>query len=126
QIFDRMMAHRSGDIEIWIGVMQRVKAPEPRHRVLTAMRGVMQEIEQQKSHHKAQPLLGQGPRGQSHAKCAFKLRSECIQRSESEAGEDDVEEPDAKVAEPPTQRREFPLPPRLTEFPQGDREQAAN
>ena len=90
QIFDRMMAHRSGDIEIWIGVMQRVKAPEPRHCVLTPMHGVMQEIEQQKSHHKAQPLLGQGPRGQSHAKCAFKLRSECIQRSESEAGEDDV------------------------------------
>src|SRR5258706_16389189 len=112
-----MMAHRSRNINIGIGVMQRVKTPEPRHRVLTAMRGVMQEIEQQKSHHKAQPLLGQWPRGQSHVKCGFKLQPECIRRSESEAGEDDVEEPDAEVAEPPTQRRKFPLPSRPPEFP---------
>ena len=45
QILDRMMAHRSGDIDIGIGVMQRVQAPQPRHCVLTAMCGVMQEIE---------------------------------------------------------------------------------
>jgi hypothetical protein len=85
--------------------------------MLTAMRGVMQEIEQQKRHDKAHPPVCDRPGGQSNAESCFELGPECIRRSKSETGEDNIEEPNAEITEPPLQRRKFPLPPRLANFP---------
>src|SRR6266478_8567581 len=112
-----MMAHRGRYIDIGIGVMQCMKAPEQRHRVLTAMRRVIQEIEQQESRDKAPPLIGYWPGGQSHAKHCLELRPEDVGRREGEGGKDDIQEPDAKIAESPPQRRKLPLPSRPAEFP---------
>jgi hypothetical protein len=105
--------------------MQRVEAPQERHGVLTAMHGILQQVEQQESRHKARPLISDWPGGQSHAKCRLKLRLEGVPRRESEAGEDNIQEPDAEIAEPPLQRRKLATPPWPAEFPQGGGEQAA-
>jgi hypothetical protein len=121
-----MMAHRGRDIDIGIGVVQRVKAPEKRHRMLTAMHGVLEKIEQQEGRNKAQPLVGDRPGGQSHTESCPKLRPKGVRRREGEGDKDNIEEPDAEIAEPPPQRRELPLPSRSAEFPNRDGEQTAN
>ena len=48
-VLDRMVAHRGRHVDIGIRMMQRVKAPEERHRVLAPMHGVAHQVEQQKT-----------------------------------------------------------------------------
>jgi hypothetical protein len=81
------------------------------------MHGVVHKIEQQKGRHKARPSIGNGPRGQSHAKCCLELRPEGVRRREGEGGENDIQKPNTDIAEPPPQRRKLPLPSRPAEFP---------
>ena len=94
--------------------------------MLAAMHGVLQQVEQQEGRRKAQPQIGDRPGRQSHAECGLELRPEGVRRREGKGGEDDIEEPDADIAEPPPQRRKLPPPPRPAEFYQGDGEQAAD
>src|SRR5882724_7979451 len=112
-----MVAHRSRHIDIGVRMMQCVEAPQERHRMLTAMYGVDQKIEQQESCQNAQPLIGDWPGGQTHAKYRLEFRPEGVPRREREGGKHDIEHPDAEIAEPPPQCRELPLPPRPAEFP---------
>ena len=125
QILDRMMPHRSRHIDIGVGVMHCVKPPQKRHRVLTAMHGVDQKIEQQEARQKARPLIGDRPRGQTHTEGDFELPPEDVGWREDEGGNQDIKKPDADIAKPPPERRKFPLSPRLAEFPQSDSKQAA-
>ena len=106
--------------------MQRVEAPQERHRVLAAMYGVVQKVEQQKGHQEAEPLSSDRPSRQSNAKGRFKLRSEGLRRCEGEAGEDEIEEPHADVAEPPPQRRELPSPPRPAQLRERNKKEASD
>src|SRR5438105_10016665 len=99
--------------------MQRVKAPQKRHRMLAAVHEITQKIEQQEDRHKAAPS-GDGPRGQSDAQRSLDLWPEGVRRPKEEAGKDQIKDPDPEIAEPPPQRGEFPLPPRPTKFPQRD------
>src|SRR6266851_1596906 len=105
--------------------MQGVEAPQERHRVLTAMHGIAQQIEQQKSRHTARPLIAHYPGGESDAKCSLELRPKRVRRRKREGGEDDIEEPDPEIAEAPPPRRKLPLPPRSAEFPPRYQEQTA-
>jgi hypothetical protein len=52
------------------------------------------------------------PSKQTHAKYCLELRPKRVRRREGEGSENDVEEPDADIAEPPTQRRKLSLPSR--------------
>ena len=85
--------------------------------VLTAMHGVVQKIEQQESRHKARPSIGNRPSGQGQAKSCLELLPEGVRWREGECGEDDIEEPNTDIAEPPPQRRKLPPPSRTAEFP---------
>jgi hypothetical protein len=62
EVFDRVVAHRSRDIDIGIRVMQRVKAPEEWHRVLAAVYEVMQKVEEQETGQEAQRSVADRPR----------------------------------------------------------------
>jgi len=119
-----MVAYRGRHIDIGIGVMQCVKAPQQRHRVLTAVHRVLQKIEQQEACDKAQPLVGDRPRRQRDAKSCLELEAESLRLRKGEAGEDDAEEPNAQIAEPPPQSGKLALPSRPEQFPSSDKNQA--
>jgi hypothetical protein len=106
--------------------MQRVQSPQERHRVLTAMHGVIQKVEQQKGHDKAQPLLADRPSGQSHAKYRLELRPEGVRWRKGESGEDEIKEPDADIAEPTPQRRELTPASRLAQLGERHEKEAAD
>ena len=120
------MPHRGRYIDIGIGVMQRVEAPQERHRVLTAMRGVIQKVEQQKGRDKARPLIADRPGRAKSRQDGLELRPESVRRREDEGGEDDIEEPDADIAEPPPQRRKLPPPSRPAQLRERDEKEAAD
>src|SRR5262245_50436725 len=72
------MTYRGRYIDIGIGVMQGVEAPQERHHVLAAMHYITQQIEQQKRRHPVYPLIGycpRGPIGERDAECRLKLWS---------------------------------------------------
>src|ERR1700730_4531329 len=108
-----MVAHRGRHIDVGVGVMQCVETPEKRHRVLTAMYGVVQKIEQQKGRPKAQPGVGNRPGGQGYAECCCKLWPKGVRRREDEGGEDNPDKPEPDIAEPAPQGRKLSPPPRL-------------
>jgi len=107
-------------------VMQCVEAPQERHRMLTAMHGIVHKIKQQKGRDKAQPLLADRPSGQTHAKYRLELRPEGVRWREGESSEDEIEEPDADIAEPPPQRRELTPAPRPAQLRERHEEEAAD
>src|SRR5438477_10607285 len=119
------MAHRGRYIDIGIGVMQRMKPPEDRHSVLASVHQVMQKVQEQKSRYQAEPHISYRPRGQSHADCGLKLRPKGVRRGERKRGEDNIEEPDANIAEPSPHRRKITPPSWSAEFPPCDQQQAA-
>jgi len=93
--------------------------------MLAAMHEISEKIEQQKGCNKAGPSLGDGPGGQRDAQCSLELRPEGVRRRKGEGGENNIQEPDADVPEPPPQRRKLPLPSRPAELPDPDEDQAA-
>src|SRR6516165_9432895 len=58
-----MMAHRGRHIDIGIGVVQRMKAPQKRHGVFAPVHEVTQKVEQQKTAKKLSPTLAIGQDG---------------------------------------------------------------
>src|SRR5262249_41641807 len=105
---------------------QCVKAPQEGHRVLPAVHGIIQKIEQQERRNKARPsVFGNRPRWQSQAQRRLNLRPDGMRLCEDERAEYDVEDPDAEIAEAPLQRRKSPLPSRSAELPPSDQEQTS-
>ena len=104
--------------------MQRVNAPQKRHRVLTAVQEITQKVEQEEACDETRPSVGDGPGGESDAQRSLELRPEGVGRRKDEGGKDQIKDPDPEITEPPPQRRELPLPSRPAEFPGPDKDQA--
>jgi len=124
-MLDWMDAHRGRHVDIGVGMMQCVKAPEKRHRVLAAVHEVAQQIEQQEARHKAKPGIGDRPGRKSEARQRLETRPDESRWRNEKGGKNQVQDPEADIAEPAPQSREFSPPPRPAEFPQGDDQQAA-
>ncbi len=77
----------------------------------------MQKIEQQKPRHKAQQGVGDRPGRQTDPQDGRELRPDRLRRRQEERREDQVEQPDADIAEAPAQGGELPLPPRPAQLP---------
>jgi hypothetical protein len=120
-----MQAHCRRYVDIGIRVMQRVKAPQKRHRVLAAMHEITQKVEQQEGRNKAGPSFGDGPRGQSDVQLSLELRPKGVRRPKDEGGKDQIKDPEPEIAEPPPQRPELAPPSRPAELPDPDEDQAA-
>ena len=105
--------------------MQRVKAPQKRHRVLAAMHEITQKVEQQKTCHKTQRRIGDRPGRETHPCHRFQLMAEPHWWFEYKSGENQIEDPEPDIPQPPPQGGELPPPPRPAEFPKRDDEQAA-
>jgi hypothetical protein len=118
-----MQAHRRRYVDIGIRVMQRVKAPQKRHRVLAAMHEITQKVEQQKGCNKAAPS-SDGPGGQSDAQRSLELRPEDVCRRKDKGSKNQIKDPDPDIAEPPPQRWELAPPSRPAKLPDPDEDQA--
>src|SRR5260370_14028329 len=105
--------------------MQRVKAPQKRHRVLAAMHEITQKVEQQKTRHQTQPGIGDRPRREADAQDRFEPRAKLRCRLKSKTGENQIEDPEPDIPQPPSQGRELSRPSRPAEFPPRYHEQTA-
>jgi hypothetical protein len=120
-----MVAHRCRYIDIGIGMVQGVKAPEQRHRMLTAMHEIMHQVEKQKTQQEANPDIGNRPRWKMHIENGLDLRSGSLRRLEQKRDEEQVDDPKADVRQPPPQGGKFPPSPRPAIFPSCDNKQTA-
>src|SRR5262249_49155583 len=125
KILDRMQAHRRSHVNIGIRVMQRVNAPQKRHRVLTAMHEITQKVEQEEACHQTRPSVGERPGGEGDPQRCLKLWPEGVGWRKDEGGKDQIKDPDPQITEPPPERRELPPPSRPAEFPGPDNDQTA-
>src|SRR5207245_6997076 len=101
------------------------KAPEERHRMLAPVHGVSQKVEQKEGRDKAQRGVGDRPGGQPDAPSCFELQSDGGIRRGEEGGDEQVDDPEPDIADSSPKRGKLPPPPRPTELPQGNPEQAA-
>jgi hypothetical protein len=85
-------------------MVQRVKTPEGRHRVLAPMHGVTQQIKQQKTGDKAQPEIPDRPNRKAYC---FKVKPDGRSRGQEECDEKEVSDPEADVADAPTKCTEL-------------------
>ena len=119
-----MVAHRGRHIDVGIRVMQRMKPPEERHCVLAAVHRITQQVEQQKARRKAQHRIGYRPGREPRAENRLEPQPRQPRRFKEKPDEQQIEKPEADIAEPPPQRRKFPPSARLAEFPQRDEYEA--
>jgi hypothetical protein len=124
-VFDRMVAHRRRHIDIRVRVVQRVKAPEERHRMLAPVHEVTHQVEEQEPRPEAQTGVGYRPRWKGAARHHLELRAKGFSRRENNACEKEVDEPETDIPEPAPQGRKFPPPPRPAQLPERDGKQAA-
>src|SRR5260370_11957658 len=122
--FNGMMTKGCRYIEIGIGVMQRMKAPQPWHRVKKPVGPIAHKIEKQKTHREVCDRMQLGPLQQADAEASLDAYCGIGRSGKHPCQQRTVNEIDCKITEPTRAHRAAQRSTRPQKLPQRDEEEA--